>query len=426
MKILVVGGGGREHALIWKLAQSPRVTELICAPGNGGIATLAECVPVAADDLPGMVRLAQARQVDLVVVAPDDPLALGMVDALAQVGIRAFGPRQNAALLESSKAFSKDLMKKYDIPTAKYTVCASLEEALTALISFSLPVVIKADGLALGKGVYICHSAQDAEQALREIMEQGKFGVAGERVVIEEFMEGPEVSLLAFCDGNTLRPMVSAQDHKRAYDHDQGPNTGGMGAFAASPLMTQALLNELEHTVLQPTVDAMKAEGRPFQGVIYFGLMLTADGPKVLEYNARFGDPETQVVLPLMQSDLLDAMEACIDGTLADCELRFSSQAACCVVMASGGYPGAYEKGQPIEGLDALADAKDIMVFHAGTARQADGTLVTHGGRVLGVTAVADTLEEAISRAYAAVERIHFEHAHYRHDIGRKNPLEQA
>lgn len=420
MKVLVVGGGGREHALVWKLSQNPRISSILCAPGNAGIASLAECVPVSADDIDGICALAQIRGVDLVVVAPDDPLAAGLVDALEALGIRAFGPKKNAAILEASKSFSKDLMQKNGIPTARYVCCDSAQDARRALAEFALPVVIKADGLALGKGVYICQSVQDCEHAIQEIMEENRFGISGNRVVIEEFLRGPELSLLAFCDGETVRPMISAQDHKRIFDNDLGPNTGGMGAFSPSNNMTPALFDQLMEDVVQPTVKAMNDENRPFQGVLYFGIILCQDGPKVLEYNARFGDPETQAVLPLMQSDLLEAMEACIDGKLDSYDLRFSSQAACCVILASAGYPGDYEKGRLIQGLGDLDARDDILVFHSGTALDQNGDFVTNGGRVLGITGLGDTLADATAKAYEGVSKIHFEGMQYRCDIGEK------
>lgn len=416
MDILVVGSGGREHAVIWKLVQNPAVEKIYCAPGNGGIAALAECVPIRATDVAGMVAFAAEKQVDLVIVTPDDPLALGMVDALEAKGIRAFGPSQAAAEIEASKAYSKRLMQKYGIPTADFAVFSQLEEAQRYAESCKLPVVVKADGLALGKGVLICHTRQEARDAVQVIMADRAFGDAGKTVVFEEFMTGPEVSVLAFCDGKTIRAMESAQDHKRALDGDKGLNTGGMGTFSPSPKYTPQVRAFVEKHIMEPTVRALIAEGRPFRGVIFFGLMLTEDGPKVLEYNARFGDPEAQSVLLRMKTDLLDVMNAVIDGHLGEIELEFEENAAVCVVMASGGYPGKYETGKEITGLDAVDGA---VVFHAGTKEQ-DGRLYTSGGRVLGVAAKGADIAAARQAAYANVERIHFEGVFYRRDIGIK------
>ncbi len=417
MKILVVGGGGREHAVIWKLRQNPRVEQVYCAPGNGGIGELAECVDIGATDIAAMADFAEREKIDLVVVTPDDPLALGMVDELTRRGIRAFGPTKAAAEIEASKAYSKELMKKYGIPTADYATFDSMEEALRYVEACPIPIVVKADGLALGKGVLICETREQAREAVRKIMGQRAFGDAGSRVVIEEFLTGPEVSVLAFCDGKTIRPMESAQDHKRALDGDGGANTGGMGTFSPTPKYTPALREQVEREIILPTVEALNAEGRPFQGVIFFGLMLTDKGPKVLEYNARLGDPEAQSVLFRMRTDLLDVMEAVIDGTLDQITLEFDSSPAVCVVMASGGYPGSYEKGKEIFGLDAVD--RDVMVFHAGTA-QRDGRFYTNGGRVLGVTAMGADMAAAREKAYANVAKIHFEGAHFRTDIGIK------
>ena len=418
MKVLVIGGGGREHAICHTLNKSPHVTKLWCAPGNGGIAQIAECVDVKATDIEGVVAFARENRPDLTVVAPDDPLALGMVDALEAAGFRAFGPRKAAALIEGSKSFAKDLMHRYGIPTAAYAVFDRSDEAIAYVRQQGAPIVIKADGLALGKGVTVAMTLEEAEGAIHDAMDGGAFGAAGARVVIEEYLTGPEVSVLAFVDGKNLSPMPSAQDHKRAFDHDEGPNTGGMGAFSPSRFYTEEVAEECMRTIFRPTVDAMAKEGRPFQGVLYFGLMLTEKGPRVIEYNARFGDPETQAVLERLDSDLYEIMNAVIDGRLDEMDIRWKDNAACCVVMASGGYPKAYEKGKEITGLDQVPE--DVVVFHAGTAIGEDGKIVTSGGRVLGVTATADTLDEAIVRAYAAVEKICFDKAHYRRDIGVK------
>jgi len=419
MKILIVGGGGREHTIAWKLVQSPLVDKLYCAPGNGGISALAECVNIAATDIDSVVKFVGDNDINLTVVAPDDPLVLGMVDALEAKGFKAFGPRKNAAEIEGSKAFSKDLMKKYNIPTAKYETFDNSGDAIAYVRTQSMPIVVKADGLALGKGVIIAQTVAEAEDAVRGMMDDGKFGNAGSRVVIEEFLTGPEVSVLAFTDGKTVCPMVSAQDHKRAYDGDKGLNTGGMGTFSPSRIYTGELAEICMSTVFQPTVDAMNAEGRTFKGVLYFGLMLTADGIKVIEYNCRFGDPETQVVLPRLKSDLAEIMLAVIDEKLSDMQIEWADNAAVCVVMASGGYPESYEKGYAISGIANAENSGDITVFHAGTAIK-DGEIVTAGGRVLGVTAVADELNAAIKSAYAGVDKIAFRDAHFRTDIGVK------
>lgn len=415
MKVLVVGSGGREHAIIWKLAQSPKVTKLYCAPGNGGIAELAECVNIKATDIPAMVRFAVEKDIDLTVVAPDDPLAMGMVNALEKAGRRAFGPTAEAALIEASKSFSKQLMKKYGIPTADFNVFDNEEEAVKYLEQADYPIVVKADGLALGKGVIIAEDKAQAVEAVRSMISGGKFGKAGSRVVIEEYMTGPEVSVLCFTDGKTIVPMVSSQDHKRALDNDKGLNTGGMGTFSPSMHYTKEHEAFVREHILQATVDAMNSEGRPFKGVLYFGLMLTPKGVKVLEYNARFGDPETQVVLPRLQSDLYEIFEAVIDGRLAQTEIKWNDKAAVCVVMASGGYPQSYETGFEISGLPV----EDALVFHAG-AKLVEGKLVTAGGRVLGVTALGEDIGQAREKAYAAVNKIHFKNAHYRRDIGIK------
>lgn len=421
MKVLVVGGGGREHAIVHALAKSPKVDALWCAPGNGGIAAEAACVDIKATDVDAMVAFAKENAMDYVVVAPDDPLALGMVDALEAAGIPAFGPYKNAAIIEASKSFSKDLMKKYHIPTAKYEVFTDMEQALAYVRSEGAPIVVKADGLALGKGVVVAQTVGEAEDAVRSMMGDKKFGEAGARVVIEECMTGPEVSVLCFVDGTHFSPMLSSQDHKRAFNNDEGPNTGGMGAFAPSPLMSPELMETVRKTILEPTLAALKGEGICFKGVLYVGLMLTEAGPKVVEYNARFGDPETQVVLPLMESDLLEAFTACREGTLDRADVRFGSGAAACVVLASGGYPVKYETGKPITGIEQ-AEENGAIVFHAGTKME-NGQLVTAGGRVLNVSCVADTLPQAVQAAYAALKPIRFEGMHFRTDIGNKDGL---
>lgn len=422
MKILVVGGGGREHAIIRALKKSPDCTEIWCAPGNGGISYDAQCRDIKSTDVTRMVAFAREQAFDYVVVAQDDPLALGMVDALAAVGIPAFGPDKAAARIEASKVFSKDLMKKYNIPTAGYAVFDDAAKVMDYVRGAGkYPVVIKADGLALGKGVLICENEQQAEDAVKEIMLDKKFGASGSRVVVEEFLTGPEVSVLCFTDGVTLKPMVSSMDHKRANDRDTGLNTGGMGTVAPNPYYTSAVAAECMETIFMPTVRAMQAEGCPFKGCLYFGLMLTSDGPKVIEYNCRFGDPETQVVLPLMESDLLTVMRAATDGTLDKTEVNFSKGAAACVILASGGYPEHYEKGKPIHGLEKgqIPDAECVTVYHSGTAL-ADGRLVTAGGRVLGVSATGATLPAALERAYAACDEVGFEGMHRRSDIGAR------
>ncbi|MCI8623371.1 MAG: phosphoribosylamine--glycine ligase [Provencibacterium sp.] len=419
MKVLIVGSGGREHALALAIHKSPRCEALYCAPGNAGTAAVAENVPLAATDIEGVVDFCLKTGIGYVVVAPDDPLALGMVDALAEKGIRAFGPDKKAAAIEGSKVFAKGLMEKYGIPTARYRVYEDCVAAYNDVrMAGKYPVVIKADGLALGKGVVIAQSLGEAQDALRSIMEDKIFGASGNRVVIEEFLTGPEVSVLCFTDGETIVPMVSSMDHKRIYDGDRGPNTGGMGTVAPNRHYTPEIAEECMRTIFRPTVEAMKAEGRPFKGCLYFGLMLTANGPKVIEYNCRFGDPETQVVLPLLQSDLLSVLEAVTDGRLAEAEVSFRDGAAACVVLASGGYPGSYEKGKEIEGLAGPFDPA-VTVYHAGTALK-DGKTVTAGGRVLGVSAVGDCLEDALRLAYAAAEKITFPGKQLRTDIGKK------
>lgn len=417
MKILVVGGGGREHTILWKLAQSPRKPKLYCAPGNGGISKIAQCVNIGATDIEKMVEFAKKEEMDLVVVAPDDPLAMGMVDALEAAGIRAFGPNRAAAIIEASKAFSKELMKKYGIPTADYATFSDAEEALRYVQTAEIPLVVKASGLALGKGVLICKTRQQAEDAVRQIMVDKAFGAAGETVVIEEFLEGPEISVLTFTDSHTILPMASAQDHKRARDNDEGLNTGGMGTFSPSKQYTPKVQEQVEREIIFPTVDALNAEGRPFKGVIFFGLMLTQKGPKLLEYNARFGDPEAQSVLFRMKNDLLEIFEAVIDERLQEIQLEFEEGAAVCVVMASGGYPEHYEKGKEITGLEDVSP--EVMVFHAGTKLE-NGKFYTSGGRVLGVVAKGEDIQAARKIAYENVEKIHFEGAQYRKDIGIK------
>lgn len=418
MKILIIGGGGREHAIAWKLSKSPRVEKIYCAPGNAGIAEIAECVNIGVMEFDRQVAFAKEHGIDLTVVAPDDPLAAGAVDAFEAAGLRAFGPRVNAAILEGSKAFSKDLMKKYNIPTAAYETFTDPEEAIKYLETARMPIVLKADGLALGKGVLICSNLEEAKEGVRTLMLDKQFGSAGDEIVIEEFMTGREVSVLSFVDGKTIKIMTSAQDHKRAKDGDQGLNTGGMGTFSPSPFYTSEVDAFCREKIYQPTVDAMRAEGREFKGIIFFGLMLTEDGPKVLEYNARFGDPETQVVLPRMKNDLADLFEACIDGTLDQVELEFEDNAAVCVVLASDGYPEHYEKGYPISGLERFKDADGYFVFHAGTKLNDQGQIVTNGGRVLGVIATGGNLKEARANAYKATEWVEFGNKYMRNDIG--------
>ena len=419
MKVLIVGGGGREHAIATCVAKSPKVDKIYCAPGNAGIGQIAECVPIGAMEFDKIVAFAKEQAVDLTIVGMDDPLVGGLVDALEAEGLRAFGPRKNAAILEGSKAFSKDLMKKYNIPTAAYENFDNAEDAIKYLKEqASFPIVLKADGLALGKGVLICNTLEEALAGVDEIMLDKKFGAAGNRMVIEEFMTGREVSVLSFVDGKTIRIMTSAQDHKRAKDGDQGLNTGGMGTFSPSPFYTDDVDKFCKEHVYQKTMDAMKAEGRDFTGILFCGLMLTPDGPRVLEYNARFGDPEAQVVLPRMKNDIIDVMEACIDGKLDEVELEFDEQAAVCVVLASDGYPEHYDKGFVIDGLDTFKDKEGYYVFHAGT-KQTDKGIVTNGGRVLGVTAKGRTLVEARANAYKATEWIQFENKYMRHDIGK-------
>lgn len=418
MKVLIVGSGGREHAIAAAVAKSPKADKIYCAPGNAGIGQIAECVPIGAMEFDKLVEFAKEKAIDLTIVGMDDPLVGGLVDEMEAAGLRVFGPRKNAAILEGSKAFSKDLMKKYQIPTAAYENFDDPKKALKYLETAKMPVVLKADGLALGKGVLICETLEEAKEGVRTIMEDKKFGAAGNRIVIEEFMTGREVSVLSFVDGRTIRIMSSAQDHKRALDGDQGLNTGGMGTFSPSPFYTDEVDAFCHKYIYQATVDAMAAEGRPFKGVIFFGLMLTEDGPKVLEYNARFGDPEAQVVLPRMKNDMIDVVEACIDGRLDQLELTFEDNAAVCVILASEGYPVSYEKGFVIEGLENFDNKDGYYCFHAGTKTDND-KIVTNGGRVLGVTAKGKTLQEARSNAYAAAEWVYFDHKYMRRDIGK-------
>ena len=419
MKVLVIGSGGREHAIVLGLLKSPKVTELWCAPGNGGISAVAHTAPINVMDKEGMVAFAKEKGIEFAVVAPDDPLAAGMADAMEEAGIPAFGPSAKAAQIEASKVFSKNLMKKYGIPTAAYETFEDEAAAIAYLkAQNSYPAVIKADGLALGKGVIIAADEAEAVEAVHEMMSEGKFGDSGRRVVIEEFLTGPEVSVLSFTDGKTVVPMISSKDHKRANDNDEGLNTGGMGTIAPNPFYTPEIAAECMEKIFLPTIDAMNKEGRTFKGCLYFGLMITPKGPKVIEYNCRFGDPETQVVLPLLKSDLLEIMMAVQAGRLSEVPVEFSDETAACVVMASGGYPVKYQSGSEITGLDEKGQAEGVTVYHAGT-KLVDGKFITAGGRVLGVTATGKTLDEALSRAYAGVEKIHFTDVHYRHDIGR-------
>ena len=416
MDVLVIGGGGREHAICWKLRQSGRIKKLYCAPGNGGISEIAECVDIATTDIEKVVAFAREIPIDFVVVAPDDPLALGMVDALDAAGVRTFGPRKNAAKLESSKVFAKEIMKKYGIPTADYKVFTEADEARAYIRKYGAPLVVKADGLALGKGVVVALDIETAIEAVDMMMLDRKFGDSGNRVIIEECMTGREVTVLVFTDGKTIYPMPSAQDHKRVFTGNLGPNTGGMGAFAPSPYYTDEIAELCMKTIILPTIEAMNSEGCPFKGVLYFGLMLTPRGPRVIEYNARFGDPEAQPILSLLETDLLDIFEAVVDERLQELDIKWGDGHACCVVMASGGYPGDYEKGHNITGLDKIP--KDVTVFHAGTARDKNSGFITNGGRVLGVTATGGSLESASARAYECVASIRFIKANYRTDIG--------
>ena len=418
MKVLIVGSGGREHAIAWSVAKSPKVDKIYCAPGNAGIAEFAECVNIGAMEFDKLVAFANENAIDLTIIGMDDPLVCGVVDAFEAEGLRVFGPRKNAAIIEGSKAFSKDLMKKYNIPTAAYENFTDPEEAIKYLETAKMPIVLKADGLALGKGVLICNTLEEAKEGVKTLMLDKQFGDAGNEIVIEEFMTGREVSVLAFCDGKTIKCMTSAQDHKRAKDGDQGLNTGGMGTFSPSPFYNDEVEAFCEKYVYQPTIDAMAAEGRPFTGILFTGLMITEDGPKVLEYNARFGDPEAQVVLPRMKNDIIDVMEACIDGKLSDVELEFEDNAAVCVVLASDGYPEKYDKGFEIKGLDTFKDKDGYYVFHAGTKFDGD-KIVTNGGRVLGVVAKGEDLKAARANAYKATEWIDFANKYKRNDIGK-------
>lgn len=419
MNVLMIGSGGREHALIKKILESPRVEKLYCAPGNGGISRDAETVDINVMDTEGLVAFAKKNDIDMVFVAPDDPLAAGAVDAFEKEGIRAFGPNANAAIIEASKVFSKNLMKKYGIPTAAYEVFDNSNEAIKYIESNNMaPVVVKADGLALGKGVLICQTVEEAKNAVMSIMEDKKFGASGNKIVVEEFLTGPEVSVLAFTDGHCVKPMVSSKDHKRAFDNDKGLNTGGMGTISPNPYYTDEIAEICRKTIFEPTIDAMNKEGRPFKGCLYFGLMITPNGPKVIEYNARFGDPEAQVVLPRLKTDLLDICDAVIDEELSELDIEWFDGAAACVVMASGGYPEAYKKGIEMFGMDDKGQVEGATVYHAGTAYK-DGKFYTNGGRVLGVTATGDSLDEALEKAYSAVSKISFEGAHFRKDIGR-------
>ncbi len=419
MKVLVVGSGGREHAIVSAVSKSPRVDKIYCAPGNAGISALAECVPIQAMEFDRLLDFAREKAIDFTIIGMDDPLVGGIVDVFEAAGLKVFGPRKNAAILEGSKAFSKDLMKKYNIPTAGYETFDDPKKAIAYLETAKLPIVLKADGLALGKGVLICNTLEEAKAGVKEIMEDKKFGAAGNHMVVEEFMRGREVSVLSFVDGKTIRIMSSAQDHKRAGDGDTGLNTGGMGNFSPSPFYTKEVDDFCKKYIYQATVDAMASEGRPFTGVIFFGLMLTEDGPKVLEYNARFGDPEAQVVLPRMKNDIIDVMEACVDGRLDEIDLQFEDNACVCVVLASDGYPVAYKKGFPITGFEKFDGKDDYFCFHAGTAFNEDGQIVTNGGRVLGITALGENLKEARAKAYEATEWIDFENKYMRHDIGK-------
>ena len=419
MNVLIVGSGGREHAIAASVAKSPKVDKIFCAPGNAGIGQIAECVPIGAMEFDKLTAFAKEQAVDFTIIGMDDPLVGGIVDAFEAEGLKVFGPRKNAAILEGSKAFSKDLMKKYQIPTAAYENFDDAKQALAYLEQANFPIVLKADGLALGKGVLICHTLEEAKKGVQSIMLDKQFGTAGNRMVIEEFMTGREVSVLSFVDGKTIKTMTSAQDHKRAMDGDQGLNTGGMGTFSPSPFYTQEVDDFCKKYIYQATVDAMAAEGRPFQGIIFFGLMLTSNGPKVLEYNARFGDPEAQVVLPRMKNDIIEVMEACVEGTLDQVDLQFEDNAAVCVVLASDGYPVKYEKGMEIKGLEQFEGKEGYYCFHAGTKLDETGRFVTNGGRVLGITAKGATLKEARANAYQAAEWVTFDNKYMRHDIGK-------
>jgi len=419
MKVLVVGGGGREHALVWKIAQSPKVAKIYAAPGNAGIAQFAECVPIKAEDIPGLLAFAKSKDVDLTIIGPEGPLSMGIVDEFAKVGLRAFGPSANAAEIEASKRFSKDLMKKYHIPTAEYDVFTDRASAEAYVRQKGAPIVVKANGLAAGKGVVVAETVDEALKALNMIMADKAFGAAGDQVVIEECLKGEEASFMAFSDGKTVVPMASSQDHKRVYDSDKGPNTGGMGAYSPAPVVTKKLERKVMDTIMIPTIQAMKKEGRLFKGVLYAGLMIHGDEAKVLEFNARFGDPETQPIMARLGTDLIEIIEAILDGVLAKIDIVWKPDSAVCVVMASGGYPGHYEKGKVITGLETAAKQEGVVVFHAGTAFK-DGAVVTDGGRVLGVTGMGPVVAAAIDHAYAAVREISFDGAHYRRDIGAR------
>jgi phosphoribosylamine---glycine ligase len=417
MKVLIVGGGGREHAIVWKLSQSSKIKQMYCAPGNPGIAELAECVPIAASDIEKLAEFVKKQQIDLTFVGPEEPLSLGIVNYFKEHGLAVYGPSKEAARIEGSKAFAKELMIKYQIPTAKYAAFTNYEEALAYLRSEGAPIVIKADGLAAGKGVVVASSLEEAEDALKSMMQDVALGLAGVRVVIEEFLEGEEMTLLSFVNHSTVKPMVPSQDHKPVYDGDKGPNTGGMGTYAPLPHIDSSIVERVIRDIVQPTAEAMEEEGVPYEGILYTGLMLTKEGPKVIEYNARFGDPETQVVLPLLETDLLEIVTASLTGELENVEVKWKDKAAVCVIMSSGGYPGPYEKGEVISGLDQVVHP--TMIFHAGTAAK-DGEIITNGGRVLGITAIGETLKEARELAYKSVEKVSFNGAHYRTDIGAK------
>ncbi|MDR1687912.1 MAG: phosphoribosylamine--glycine ligase [Clostridiales bacterium] len=423
MKVLVVGGGGREHAIVWKLKENPEIEKIFCAPGNAGIAQIAECVNIKATDIVNMVKFAKENSVDFTVIGPDDPLSMGIVDSFKAAGLEVFGPNKAAAIIEYSKAYSKELMKKYGIPTAAYETFNNFENAVKYIKQTKHPLFIKADGLALGKGAVYCENEGESEKTLREMMIEKNFGSSGETVVIEEFMTGPEVTVLAFSDGKTIKPMVSSQDHKRVYDNDMGLNTGGMGAFSPSRFYTEDIAKVCEEKIFKPTAEALIKEGRPFTGIIYFGLMLTPDGPKVIEYNSRFGDPETQAVLPRLDTDLLSIFKACVNQTLGTVDIKWKKSAAACVVLASGGYPEKYETGFEIKGLENLENKENLYVFHAGTSL-ANGKTVTNGGRVLGIAAQGENLDSAVKRAYEGAGLVSFEGMHYRTDIGKLKPAQ--
>ncbi|MDP2895608.1 MAG: phosphoribosylamine--glycine ligase [bacterium] len=419
MRVLVIGSGGREHTLVWKIAQSPLVERIFCAPGNGGIQELAECLNISPSDIAALAGFAEKEKIDLTVVGPEPPLAEGITDEFIRRGLRIFGPTRAAAQIEASKVFAKGAMVKYGIPTADFIVFDDAQRALRHIRRRPTPMVVKADGLAAGKGVIVCRARDDADEAVRRIMVEKEFGASGDKVIIEDCLVGEEASLLAFTDGETVLPMDSAQDHKPVFDNDEGPNTGGMGAYSPAPVVTPEVYRRINNEILTPMIRGLAAEGIEYKGVLYAGLMIDDDGPKILEFNARFGDPETQALLPRLENDLVEVMDAVIDGRLSEIELKWSTKAAVCVVMASGGYPGPYEKGKTISGLDSVDD-NSVVVFHAGTKRLDDGRIVTDGGRVLGVTGLSDTIGQAIERTYAAAEKIHFDGAHYRKDIGAK------